>query len=158
MLSNVSFNRTNISWLESSLLYIFWMNAKLAFYNWHNRISYSWIPTHLFHNIVVGNDVNNISWLLALPSHSYVLTWFRLVGKVENILKGSLDSIPSPSPSVKIQIMGRKFWVRCKGKSLQNITQQWFALKSFPPIIWIFTEDEGDGIESRLSSFKYFLL
>jgi hypothetical protein len=26
-------------------------------------------------------------------------------GKVENILKGSLDSIPSPSPSVKIQIM-----------------------------------------------------
>ena len=26
--------------------------------------------------------------------------------KVENILKGSLDSIPSPSPSVKIQIMG----------------------------------------------------
>ena len=128
MLLNLSFNRTNFSFLESSLLYIFWINAKLAFYNWHNRISYSWIPTHLFHNIVVGNDVNNISWLLALPSHSYVLTWFRLVGtdkaqykklwfmketglfqqqkffKVEKILKGSLDSIPSPSPSVKIQI------------------------------------------------------
>ena len=31
------------------------------------------------------------------------------IGKVEKILKGSLDSIPSPSPSVKIQIMGRKF-------------------------------------------------
>jgi hypothetical protein len=29
--------------------------------------------------------------------------------KVENILKGSLDSIPSSSPSVKIQIMGGKF-------------------------------------------------
>ena len=29
-------------------------------------------------------------------------------GKVEKILKGSLDSIPSPSPSVKIQIMGGK--------------------------------------------------
>jgi hypothetical protein len=28
--------------------------------------------------------------------------------KVENILKGSLDLIPSPSPSVKNQIMGRK--------------------------------------------------
>jgi len=28
--------------------------------------------------------------------------------KVENVLKGSLDSIPSPSPSVKIQIMGGK--------------------------------------------------
>ena len=31
--------------------------------------------------------------------------------KVENFLKGSLDLIPSPSssPSVKIQIMGKKF-------------------------------------------------
>ena len=28
--------------------------------------------------------------------------------KVEKILKGSLDSIPSPSPSVKIQIIGGK--------------------------------------------------
>ena len=30
---------------------------------------------------------------------------FFYVLKVENILKGSLDSIPSPSPSVKIQII-----------------------------------------------------
>ena len=35
-------------------------------------------------------------------------TWKNHSNKVENILKGSLDSIPSPSPSVKIQIMGRK--------------------------------------------------
>ena len=27
-------------------------------------------------------------------------------GKVENVLKGNLDLIPSPSPSVKIQIIG----------------------------------------------------
>ena len=27
--------------------------------------------------------------------------------------------------------------------------------QTFPPIIWIFTEDEGDGIESRLP-FKIF--
>ena len=32
--------------------------------------------------------------------------------KVENILKGSLDSIPSPLPSVKIQIMGEKGGVK----------------------------------------------
>ena len=32
--------------------------------------------------------------------------------KVEKNLKGSLDSIPSPSPSVKIQIMGRKVYLR----------------------------------------------
>ena len=29
--------------------------------------------------------------------------------KVEKILEGSLDSIQSPSPSVKIQILGGKF-------------------------------------------------
>ena len=31
------------------------------------------------------------------------------VGKVENIQEESLDSIPSPSPSVKIQILVGKF-------------------------------------------------
>ena len=36
--------------------------------------------------------------------------------KVEKILKASLDLIPSPSPSVKIQIMDRKVCLRCKGK------------------------------------------
>ena len=34
------------------------------------------------------------------------------VDKVENILKGSLDSISSPPPSGKIQIMGRKVYLR----------------------------------------------
>ena len=53
--------------------------------------------------------------------------------KVEKILIGSLDLIPSPSPSVKIQIMGRKVWLRCKGKTLlgivnNDITKQCFAL------------------------------
>ena len=33
--------------------------------------------------------------------------------KVEKILKGSLDSIPSPSPPMKIQIMGRRVCLRC---------------------------------------------
>ena len=37
---------------------------------------------------------------------------FLNFGKVENILKGSLDLIPSPSPSVKIQIMGWKVYSR----------------------------------------------
>ena len=62
-------------------------------------------------------------------------------GKVEKkILKGSLDSIPSPSSSVKIQIMSGKFCLRCKGKTLLtfeskmfvDITQQCFAL--FPQV------------------------
>ena len=38
--------------------------------------------------------------------------------KVENILKGSLDLIQSPSPSLKIQIMGGKVCLRCKSKTM----------------------------------------
>ena len=80
--------------------------------------------------------------------------------KVEKILKGSLDSIPSPS--VKIQIMGRKVCLRCKGKHcwafLTNVWKQnvcrhhpapYYLKYTFPPLIWIFTE--GDVIEYRLS-------
>ena len=36
--------------------------------------------------------------------------------KVEKMLKGSLDLIPSPSPSVKIQIIGGKFTLGNKAK------------------------------------------
>ena len=57
------------------------------------------------------------------------------LNKVEKILKGSLDLIPSPSSSVKTQIMGGKDWLSCKGKTLLgivkkfvDITQQCFAL------------------------------
>ena len=73
------------------------------------------------------------------------------VCKVEKILKGSLDSIPSPSPSVKIQIMGGKVCLRCKGKTLLSDVNKLFVFKSlltmpgnvlslrlkqtFPPII-----------------------
>ena len=39
----------------------------------------------------------------------------RFFLKVEKILKGSLDSIPSPSTSVKTQIMDGKVCLRCKG-------------------------------------------
>ena len=40
-------------------------------------------------------------------------TWGKLSSfKVENILKGSLDSMLSPSPSVKIQIIGSNVYLR----------------------------------------------
>ena len=44
--------------------------------------------------------------------------------------------MPSPSPSLKIQIVGGKVYLGNK--------------QTFPPIIWIFTEDEGDGNKSWL--------
>ena len=44
--------------------------------------------------------------------------------KVEKILKGSLDLIPSPLSSVKIQIMGGKVCFRCKGKTLLDVVNK----------------------------------
>ena len=71
-----------------------------------------------------------------VPIYSFYSTYFR--GKVEKILKCSLDSILSPSTSVKIQIMGGKVCLKSNGKTLLgiifdnkkfvDITQQSFAL------------------------------
>ena len=47
---------------------------------------------------------------------------FRLGDKVKKILEDSLDSIPSPS--VKIQIMGGKVGMRCKGKTLLGVVNK----------------------------------
>ena len=90
------------------------------------------------------------------------------VVKVGKILKGSLDLISSPSPLVKIQIIGGKVFLRCKGKILLGDVNKLFVFKSllktpsnvlpqanFLPIIRIFNESEGDEIKSRLP-FKIF--
>ena len=53
-----------------------------------------------------------------------------LTFKVEKVLKGSLDLIPSPSPSVKIQIMSRKVCLRCKGKTLLGVVNKLLKTKS----------------------------
>ena len=50
--------------------------------------------------------------------------------KVEKILKGSLDLIPSPSPSVKIQSIGEKVCLRFKGKTLLGIVNKLLKTKS----------------------------
>ena len=68
--------------------------------------------------------------------NSEILMLSLLSFKAENILKGSLDLISSPSPSVKIQIMDGKVCLRCKGKR-QNIAgryQQTFEDKNFVDI------------------------
>ena len=54
---------------------------------------------------------------------SPIKSYFRTF-KVEKILKGSLDSIPSPLPSVKIQIMDGKICLRHKGKTLLGIVNE----------------------------------
>ena len=45
--------------------------------------------------------------------------------KVEEISKGSLDLIPSPSPSVKIQII----CLRCEGKTLLGVVNKLLKTK-----------------------------
>ena len=44
--------------------------------------------------------------------------------KAEKILEDSLDSIPSPSPPLKIQIMDGKVGLRCKRKTLPGVVNQ----------------------------------
>jgi hypothetical protein len=47
--------------------------------------------------------------------------------KVEKILKGSLDFIQSPSPSVKIEIIGGNVCLRCKGKTLLGVVNKLYT-------------------------------
>ena len=54
---------------------------------------------------------------------------FQFLGKVENILKGSLDSISSPLHTVKIQIMAGKVCLKSKGRTL--LFQQTFCFQKF---------------------------
>ena len=73
------------------------------------------------------------------PKHYFVMktgSWIilqyiflkRILLKLEKILKGSLDLISSPSPSVKI--IGGKVCLRCKGKTLLGIVNKLFVFKS----------------------------
>ena len=53
---------------------------------------------------------------------------FSLNSKVGEILKGSLDWIPSPS--AKIQIIGWEVCLRCKGKTLPGVVNKVLKKKS----------------------------
>ena len=55
---------------------------------------------------------------------------FDILFEVEKILKVSLDSIPSPSPAVKIQIMIGKVCLRCQGKTLLGVVTKLLKTKS----------------------------
>ena len=90
-----------------------------------------------------GTETNPITVMEIQP--------FNFIIKVEKILKGSLDSILSPSPLVKIQIMDGKICLRCKGETLLGFVNKLLKTKSllttssnvlplclqqtFPPII-----------------------
>ena len=79
-------------------------------------------------NSYTNNSVFKVwlDWILFIAP--YLLN-IKILHKVENILKGSLDSIPSPS--VKIRIMGGKVCFRCRGKTLLGDVDKHFVFKSF---------------------------
>ena len=65
-------------------------------------------------------------------NQTYITTRYiihSLLFKVENILKGSLDSIPSPTPSVEIQIMVGKVFLKCKVKTLLGVVNKLLITK-----------------------------
>ena len=69
------------------------------------------------------NPMNKQSASEVAKRHStYILGQFAI--KVEKILKGSLDLIPSPLPSLKIQIMVGKVCLKCKGKTLLGVVNK----------------------------------
>ena len=67
---------------------------------------------------------------LVFHKNCVVLNCKGVRSKVEKILKGCLASIPSPSPSLKIQIMGGKVCLRCKGKTLLGVVNKLLKTKS----------------------------
>ena len=75
-------------------------------------------------------------WAVDIILSSSQLCLFQLksiklcASKVEMILKGSLNLIPSPSPSMKIQIMDGKVYSRCTGKTLLGLVNKLLKTKS----------------------------
>ena len=105
--------------LESFLASITFSMEAIWPQEWVNERARSTIPPSL---AAQGNNdmKGNLRKILNITNSKIVYNY----SKVEKILKGSLDLIPSPSPSVKIQIMGRKVCLRCKGKTLLGIVNK----------------------------------
>ena len=79
----------------------------------------------------------------------------NILVKVEKILKRSMGLIPSVSMSCE-HLNFLFLWFFAKHCWVMSSNVLPIDLKSTcPPVIWIFTEGEGDGIESRLSSKIY---
>jgi hypothetical protein len=75
------------------------------------------------------------TWFKILPVFTGVcffsqLFFSNISFKVEKILRGILDLIPSYLPSVKNQSIGEKVFLRCKGKTLLDIVNKLWKTKS----------------------------
>ena len=77
----------------------------------------------VLHRAMVWNNF----WIFILFCHSAALLWDIFSSKVEKILKGNLDLIPSPS-LLWVGIMGGKVCLRHEGKTLLGIVNKPFVL------------------------------
>ena len=68
-------------------------------------------------------------WIIIISGGEFPILRRHRFYKVEQILRGSLDSIPSPLPTMKIQIMGRKVSLRFKGKTLLGVVNKLLKTK-----------------------------
>ena len=78
--------------------------------------------------IPASKNIRKVDQIFLIIPSNYL---FRMNSKVEKILKGSLDLIPSPSPSVKIQIMGGKVCLMCTGKTFLGVVNKHLDTKKF---------------------------
>ena len=77
----------------------------------------------------------------------------NLTYKVEHILNGGLVSIPSPSPLVKIQTMGEKVCLRCKGKTLLGVVNKLLKTKRLLTSLKVKVKVMGSNSGYLLKSF-----
>ena len=101
------------------ILLLLWL--MLLLYDGRWRIELWWL-----HQFLIKIGIFNLDFLTT--KHQMLKIKIHNI-KVEKILKGSLDSISSPLPSVKIQIMGGKDCLRLKGKTLLGIVNKRFVSK-----------------------------
>ena len=152
--------------LESFLASITFSMEAIWPQEWVNERARSTIPPSL---AAQGNNdmKGNLRKILNITNSKIVYNY----SKVEKILKGSLDLIPSPS--VKIQIMAGKVCLRCKGKILLGIVNKLLKTKSllttpsnvlpihlkqtFPPIIWILLKVKVMGLNPGYPLKKFCL-
>ena len=82
--------------------------------------------------------LNPFSSSMVSPTFWSLIEMNSIIGKVEKILKGSHYLIPSPSPSVKIQIMAGKVCLRCKVKTLMAVFNKLLKKKfvDIPPVMF----------------------
>ena len=113
--------------VSSVLLYYFsnitYLCTQRCLISVHNPYFFQNSPfLHYLHTMIKGfNDPDPMETLVSDE---------KILHKVEKILKGSLDWIPSPSSSVKIQIMSGKVCLRCEGKTLLGIVNKLLKTKS----------------------------